>query len=230
MGEKPLLSICIPTYNQPEAAKRLLENIAPQLTSEVEVVVRDDSTNSETERIVKEFQKKFLIRYFHGKKGGLDVAIIFLTQEAKGKYVWWFGDDLMDDGAIDAVLDKIRRYPNISLLYVNSRQTTDKIPSLKFGQDDFFKSRDEVIEEVVDMLGFITATILKRDEAISGIEEAEKRIGTAWVCLYLVLHVLSQGGRYYFLSKPYVLSKPRDPKVPAWYDGFTVFAINLSIL
>lgn len=227
-SEKPLLSICIPTYNQPSTVERLLRDLAGQISSEMEIIVRDDSINDETEKVVNEFKKKMPIRYFHGKKEGLDVAIIFLTREAKGKYVWWFGNDMMADGAIGHVLRTVKKDPEISFLFVNSRQITDKETEgvLKLGEERLFSDRNEVIEKVVDLLGFITATIIRRDDAVLGLESAQKYVGTAWVCLYIVLHVLSREGKSFFISYPYIITDSGDPARPTWYDGFTVFAIN----
>lgn len=221
-----LLSICIPTYNQPDKARMLLQSLLPQVNSDVEIVVRDDSSNNETERIVVEFNEKFPIRYFRGERGGLDRAIIFLTQEARGEYVWWIGDDLLERGAIQRVLRHVSEYPETTLIVVNSRETTASRSAFELGNDHFFRDRNEVIEQIADGLGFITATLFRREKSLSGIEKAKRRIGSAWVCLYLILHVLSQEGKYYFLSTTYVISDHRDPRTPAWYDGFTVFAVN----
>lgn len=38
-----LLSVCVPTYNQPEAVRRLLEKLAPQYFPRIEILIRDDS-------------------------------------------------------------------------------------------------------------------------------------------------------------------------------------------
>jgi len=226
--QKILLSICIPTYNQPAAVERLLLSVILQLTPEVEVIVRDDSTNDETEKLVEKFKKATPIRYFRGKKEGLDVAIIFLTREARGKYIWWFGNDCMGEGAIGHILSIVKKYPETSFLFVNSRQITDKDTEgvLKLGEERFFRDRNEVIEKVVDLLGFITATIIRKKEAVSSLEAAEKHIGSAWVCLYIVLCVLSQEGKYFFVSYPYIITDTGDPSKPTWYDGFSVFALN----
>ena len=225
--ESPILSICIPTYNQPKALKSILDEIFVQAKEGVEIVIRDDSIGAESERIAEFYKNKGMpLRYFHGKKEGLDRAILFLTGEARGKYIWWFGDDMMAKGAIENILTVIKENPSISFIFLNSRQTTDRDGLLKLGGTGFFKDRNEVIEKAVDMLGFITSTIIRREEAVSGLIQAERYVGTAWVNLFIVLNVLSQEGRYYFIEEPLIISEPRDPKRPSWYDGFYVFAIN----
>ncbi|MEX2164812.1 MAG: glycosyltransferase [Sulfuricaulis sp.] len=83
-----LLSICILTYDQLSEIERLLNSLVPQVTDEVEIIIRDDSTNNETGLLVKRFANILPIRYFHGNKEGIDKTVIFLTEEAQGKFVW----------------------------------------------------------------------------------------------------------------------------------------------
>lgn len=222
-----VLSICILSYNQPYEVRRLLKSILPQSTPEIEIVIKDDSSNSDTENVVKEYIQKLPIRYFRGEKEGLDKAIISITQEARGKYVWWFGDDVMADGAIIKVLSLIKSFPDISFIGVNSSDLNKDDLAYRLGSDKFFKDHNQVIEEMADGLGFISATIFKRENALTGLKNSEKFIGSAFVNLYIVMHVLSQGGKFYFLSKPYVLGNLKAPDQPQWYDSFYPFAVNL---
>lgn len=228
MKDNILLSICIPTYNQPQKVRRLLESLFPQITPEVEIIIRDDSSNFETENIVKECLSKISIKckYFKKEKSGLDNVIIFLTKEATGEYVWWLGDDVLSEGAVKKVLDIIKQYPDIAFVYVNSRCIDGKQSASELGEDKFFKDRNQVLEEIADLLGYISATIFKREKAVSGIELSKKHIGSAWVNLYLILYVLSGDGRFYYISEPYVLGDAKLPDKPTWYDGFQVFAVN----
>lgn len=228
-----VLSICLATYNQTDKVKRFFESIIPQLNpkinQQIEIVVRDDSTNSETENLIKYYiEKNFVsIRYFRGKKEGLDVAIIFLTKKSIGNYVWWFGDDALDLGAINYILDIIKKYPNLSLIYVNSRNINDSYSvAFNINKDKFFKDKNQILEEIAGNLGYITATIFKKDEAVLYLESAKKFIGSAWVNLYIILSVIANGNKFYFVSFPYVMGDPKLPDQPSWYDGFWVFAIN----
>ena len=227
--KEPLLSICIPTYNQPEAFSRILESLLPQLTSDIEIVVRDDSTNDETKKIVSHYINSVSIRYFSGKKEGLDVAVAFLVKEAKGKFVWWFGNEVFTPGGVIKVVGTLKKYPNIDFLYVNSASINGGI-SINLGVSRFFKDKNEVIEKLADLLGFISAVIFKRTDALSGIEGSNKFIGSAWVNLYLVLHSIAASRHPYFLSDVCFLSDPKDPEEKLWYDRFQVFAVNFPMV
>lgn len=226
-----ILSLCVPTYNQPDAVRRTLKSIIPQATDEVEILIRDDSTNNLTEQIIKSFSDFKNLRYFRGVKegvGGIDKALIFLTQEARGDFVWWLGDDVLVEGAIERVIKLIKDSPEISFIWVNSCDINNKNDvAFELRGDKFFDNRNQVLEENIGMLGFISSTIFKREKSLSGIENSKKYIGSAFVSLYLILHVLSQNGKYYFLSNPYILAEPKLAGGPRWYDAFQVFGINL---
>lgn len=222
----PLLSFCIPTYNQPEALGRLLRAVLSQRNPEIEIIIRDDSSNDESERVVRNLDPEGHIRYFRGKKEGLDVAILFLTREARGKYVWWFGDDMIAKGALEKVARFLDEHPQTSFLYLNSKESGTDFGGTKEFSNKKFENGESVLTELVDMLGFITATIFERKKALSHLQRAEKHIGSAWVCLFIILSVLTEAGEKRALGEPLIISEPRDPARPAWYDGFTVFAIN----
>lgn len=231
-----ILSICIPTYNQPDRIEKLLQNLSQQATLEVEILIRDDSSNDKTEKIIKNCVSKIpaQLNYFKGEKaekGGYDLALLFLTKEARGKYIWWFGDDLLDEGAINSVLKIIKKFPEISFIWMNSCNINNRGDrALNFTEDRFFNSAGEIIETDIGLLGFPSATILKKEEAIAGIEEAKKFIGTTLTGFYLVLYVLSGKGKFYLFQNPYILSNPKPSGEARWYDSFQVHGINYFLI
>ena len=225
----PLLSICIPTYNQPKEVERLLNTLLEQAVQNesVEIVIRDDSSNEETKKIVDNYLTKLPIRYFHGEKGGLDRAIIFLTQEAKGEYVWWLGDDDLAPGAVTEVLKIFKNYPEVSFLFLNGcTKDYPENPAIKITNSRFFIDSNEVIAELSDFLGFISATIFRKKLASDGVEKSKKYIGSAFVNLYIILSVLSQSKSNFFIKSPLIISKKREPTDPLWYDPVEVFGFN----
>ncbi|MBI4993479.1 glycosyltransferase family 2 protein [Candidatus Wolfebacteria bacterium] len=233
--EKFILSICIPTYNEPDNVKLLLENLSKQSTPEVEILIRDDSTDDKTEKIVNSYLTKIpgQLRYFKGEKaaiGGYDIALLSLIESAKGDYIWWFGNDVMGDGAINKIITTIKRFPDISLIWINSAGIHNQSDvGVDFGGDRFFINADEVFETDVGLLGF--SSIIKRKEAMEGMEESKKFIGSALACFYLSLHVLSgRKGRFYFIQKPYMLCTAKPSGEVRWYDSFQVHGINYFLI
>jgi glycosyltransferase involved in cell wall biosynthesis len=56
---QPLISICIPTYNQTIHLKKLLATIFNQKDVNLEIIVTDDSTTEDVENLIKETNAKF---------------------------------------------------------------------------------------------------------------------------------------------------------------------------
>lgn len=65
---KPLLSICIPTYNRCQYLKKSLDSIIEQkefLDGKVEVIISDNASEDETEQVGRDYAKKYSnIKYF----------------------------------------------------------------------------------------------------------------------------------------------------------------------
>jgi glycosyltransferase involved in cell wall biosynthesis len=221
----PLLSICIPTYNQPKEVERLLNTLLEQAVQNesVEIVIRDDSSNEETKKIVDNYLTKLPIRYFHGEKGGLDRAIIFLTQEAKGEYVWWLGDDDLAPGAVTEVLKIFKNYPEVSFLFLNYASFDRKKPE-RIGVEGIM-DKNKMLELANGSLGFISVTLFKRECVSDAFPVAEKYIGSAFSNLCIVLGALSKSNKTYFVSNPLVINYPNKPE-EVNDNGFEVFGIN----
>lgn len=63
---KKKATIMIPTYNQPQYIMQCVESAMAQDYSNLEIVISDDSTNDETEKIIKEkYIQDPRIKYFH---------------------------------------------------------------------------------------------------------------------------------------------------------------------
>jgi len=233
-----LLSICILSYNQAPDIERLLNSLAPQVTDEIEIIIRDDSTNNETGLLVESFSNVLPIRYYHGNKEGIDKTVIFLTEEAHGKFVWWLGDDDVTPGGVGQVLDAIRNNHDLTFVWANYQLVGTKDLAINLQSSRFFSSRDKILELGGTALGFVSSTVFKRELALPGIERARKYIGSFFVNLYLILYVISQPGRHYYVHGPVVICHPasvdeikavvvKNPGVIK-NDAFEVFGVNFS--
>jgi len=139
MQKEFLLSICIPTYNRSEYLKTCLENLAVQLKDhyikeKIEIIISDNSSQDNTEDIVKKFQKILgNIKYFKNEKNiGFDENTIKSVLLAKGKYCWNIGDDdLIQNGGIKFIADFLQNN-NVALITVGFNSFLDKNTALKF--------------------------------------------------------------------------------------------------
>jgi len=60
----PKVSICIPTYNQPDLLKICLSSIEKQSFKDFEIIITDDSSNDQVEKLISTSTLKNKIRYF----------------------------------------------------------------------------------------------------------------------------------------------------------------------
>lgn len=207
----PLLSVCIPTYNRPKDFERMFRGLIPQLTHEVEIVVRDDSPDYKTKEIFDRLLlgKEINHQYFKGEKIGVDAANLFLIEKASGKYIWWFSDDdELRPGAIARVLDLVKQYPEISFIWANFDYARDGTPAVN-RDDGFFRDRNEVLETLGTNIGLLSTLIFMRASALPALDLARKHIvGFSFAGLVPIFHILSGTGKFYFLRGPYVLCNP----------------------
>lgn len=223
------LSICIPTYNQSSSVRRLLDELFLQYVPEIEIIIRDDSTNDETMEMVQRFQRILPIRYYRGQREGLDSAIIFLTNQARGDFVWWIGDDVISSFAVKKILLILNNNNDISFLWINSSNFYDsKQLTCKTKHSGLFVDKNDVLKRIdIGLLGFITATIFKREIGANCLTDAKNYVGSAFVCLYIVLYVISRGGSNYYAGDSFFFSYPKPPGEVRWYDQTQVFGISL---
>ena len=233
------LSFCIPTYNRPKQFERLLRGLIPQLTPDVEIVIRDDSSNSLTEAVVRrEIEARGIPhQYFKGEKIGADLAQLFLLEKARGKYVWWFGDD--DEillGAIEHVLELVKKYPDIDYMWANFTYGDGQKLAVSLSEERFFQDRNEVLELLGPNIGLLSTMFLKREKGMPFLELGrENAVGFAYAVLVPVTGTLTENGKFFFLRGPYVFNHPtameeikeitmRTGEIKN--DGFDVYGVN----
>ena len=87
-----LVSILIITYNRPSLLKTTLDSVINQTYDNIEIIVVDDSTNSESEKLCKKYGHQ--VRYFHrDKRGGIPSALNFGIKQIRGTWIKFLSDD-----------------------------------------------------------------------------------------------------------------------------------------
>ena len=140
------LSICIPTYNRAAFLKELLPSILHQLaelaSGEVELIVSDNASTDGTSEYLRLIDNARLRWWTNDENIGGDRNFLKCVEEARGEYVWLFGDDdVLPKDSVARVLDFLRR-ENPALLIsvdreVESRLYGDYRSLLKDEGDDF---------------------------------------------------------------------------------------------
>lgn len=121
-----MLSICIPTYNRAELLRSCLHSIvrqSSQFQDKVEVIVSDNCSPDHTREAVEWAGQYGPIHYARNAEniGACSNFIHAAKVLAQGEYCWLMGDDdVLRDGAIEAVITALETHPQIDYVFVNS--------------------------------------------------------------------------------------------------------------
>jgi len=238
---RPLLSVCIPTYNRPRQFRRIAELLCLQnRINEIELVIRDDSPNQETLKVVKEIliPAGINVRYFHGERIGLDAANLFLIENATGNFLWWFSDDdEIRPGALANVIDLIESDKDIRYIWANF-DFEDEGNSVVDTACRYFSSGDDIIITLGVNIGLVSTHILHRETAMEAVDLAKQNLyGFGFAGLIPVFHIITSPGRFYLLGTPYILCNPtkteeiisltnKNGKIDN--KGFEVYGVNFN--
>lgn len=210
MTTKPLLSVCIATYNRARYIGETLDSILPQLTSEVEVVVADGASTDSTGQVVCQYANRDpRVRYIRlQKKGGVDHDYDKAVEFASGQYCWLFtDDDVLNPGAIEAVVRMLRR--GFGLIIVNAEVRdrslrsviqSQRVPLLK---DKVYppEQHESLFVELLDYLSFIGAVVIRRSVWMS--RNRRQYFGTEFVHVGVIFQA-PLSFPVALISKPYV--------------------------
>lgn len=131
-----MISICIPTYNQTEYLTNTLSSIYSQKNVAYEVIITDDSTTDEVQKLVESFLEQGKeIRYYRNRPNlGSPENWNFALSKAKGKFVKIMHHDewFINDYALFKMLEKCLENPE--LMIISSSLLIDR------GVDKFFKA------------------------------------------------------------------------------------------
>jgi len=185
---KPLLSICVATYNRAEYIGETLESIIPQITDEVEIVIVDGASTDRTSSVVKSYIEVCKqINYIRlPSKGGVDQDFCKAVEFAKGEYCWLFpDDDLLRPDAIGAVLNEIPK--GYSLIILNA-QVMNKDFSKVLDNKRLLIDTNEIYDEskleqlfhrVIPHISFIGCVVINRDLWMQ--REKKRYFGTEFI-------------------------------------------------
>jgi abequosyltransferase len=213
---EPTFSICIPTYNRADCIGGCLQNIAEELTEEIEIVILDGGSSDNTPGVVAAYQKQFpAIRYFRrGANCGVDEDILKVLDLARGDYCWLMSDDdYLERGSIDYVLARLREYPNLAGASVNyaafdktMSYRVKTVPAVSRGQisrDHLFTNREECFGLLGIHFGFLSAQIIRRDLWQEVVRDSDLRPykGSCWILVYMIGRILERNPNWLYIHR-----------------------------
>ena len=165
----PKLTILIPTRNRAKSLKNCLNrmikaiNFAKINENEVEILVVDNFSKDETRSIVDLFSSKHnFIKYYHHIKpySCAEESILHSFSQAKGDFVWTFGDDdYMHFSGVKTIVKLINDY-DYKLIILNTAYIINrkKINFINFNNKDISILEYSSAKKMFFDLGFMHIT------------------------------------------------------------------------
>lgn len=117
---KPLVSICIPTYNGQKFIAEAMDAAIKQTYRPLEIVVSDDASKDATLEIIKSFQNKtdIPIHIFTHKPSGIGANWNNCIVNSNGEYIkFLFQDDTIESNCIEKMVKYAVKSNKIGLVY-----------------------------------------------------------------------------------------------------------------
>lgn len=196
------LSLCLLAYRRADTLRDMLDSLAPQLTEECEVVIAEDPSD-ESERIaqiVNEFRTRFAaVRHERNpERLSFDRNFLKATSLATGEWCWMLSDDdIVEPGGVAAVRAAVDASPGLTGLTL-SHIAYDHLLQSRIYQRPFlepgtriFDDAGEVCLRLLDRLGFLSATVLRRSVLQEALADGrhEAFLGSGYVQLWCLLRM-----------------------------------------
>lgn len=176
MSNRPILSICIPTYNGASSyLEKTLVNILQAtsvLSNDVEVIVSDNASTDSTHTLLEELSKTYFFRKYRNESNvGFKGNMRLLTDEySNGVYTWIIGDDDFVDNQSIGHIVKILHEKKPDFVALGSQMSFDGAAAIVHNQD--YQTIEGTYAEIIDkncydgnvMSSFISASIFKTDD------------------------------------------------------------------
>ena len=195
----PLVSICIPTYNQPHFFEIALQSALAQTYENIEIIVGDDSTNEDTKNLIQPYLEHFdNIKYFYhgGPLGGRGIKNTdFVVNHSKGDYInILLHDDIIYPQKISRMMEYfVRDLENEISLVTSARDSIDKDGRILKRMNPWQPNEDTILNgaEVgrkilfskINFLGELSTVLFKRESLLSKDPQTdEKTLGVGVFC------------------------------------------------
>lgn len=124
LEENNLVSICVPTYNRSNLIAQLLDSILSQTYQEFEIIITDNSDNTETEKLIFDRYSDHRVKYFKNEKNiGMGGNTLKALSKVTGAYFTFTPDDdvWIDQEKLQKQVDALKENQDIDIIYSNAQ-------------------------------------------------------------------------------------------------------------
>lgn len=209
---KGLVSIIVPCYNVEKVIGRCLESILNQTYKKIEIIIVNDGSTDNTEKIILSHKKKFneknmIFKYIYQDNKGLGGAINTGLKYFTGEYLSWpDADDTLDLSSIEKKVEFLKKNPEYACVTsdANMYDETDLLNPIQKISDIYQHNYDENQFEYL-LLGksiFCPGCHMIRTNAFLDVNPSreifEARRGQNWQMLLPVYYKYKRG----FINEP----------------------------
>ena len=203
-----VLTIAIPTFNRRPRLQRCLITLMEQVAGKpVELLVSDNASSDDTQPFMEAFCLEHPeVTYIRNPENiGPDKNFLNCYNCASGEYVLLLGDDdVFLPGAIDAIIEALRRKP--VMLHLNTCNILSQEP-LSYNAPRYPEGDMLILKDATDMLEtmgiFVTfmSSFILRNDLVREVENKEQYIGTYFIQSHIALKTMRAEGEYIFVRK-----------------------------
>ena len=195
LAPKPLVSICIPTYNNAPMVVDALRSAMAQTYGNVEILVLDNASTDATSQVVAEVTcGDARVRYVRNETNlGMIGNFSACIYAAHGNYIKFLcADDLLMPDCVASMVDAFESHPETALV-ASARLLVDEalVPLRAAGFSQCALSRDgaSVIHDCFfrgNLIGEPTAVMFRRQKALRGLREEYQQLMDLEMWMYLL--------------------------------------------
>lgn len=138
----PKISIIVPVYNTEKYLKKCLDSLINQTFKDIEIVIINDGSTDNSEKIIKEYEQKYSdkIKSYKKENGGLSSARNYGISKANGEYIAFVdSDDYVDLEVFDKLKEEINK--KIDLIKIKLITVNNKYEQIKKIDGPVFKEK-----------------------------------------------------------------------------------------
>lgn len=163
---KPLLSICIPTYNGKEFLEYNINKLININKKNIfEICVSDNASTDGTNRFMLDIVSKYQFIKYHRNEQNFGMAYNFdkALKIADGKYRWLLGDD--DEILVDKIekVIKILTINKPDICIVSGPGVEGETQFVNNVESQMFTNKNDVLEKIACQMNWISCCILSEE-------------------------------------------------------------------
>jgi glycosyltransferase involved in cell wall biosynthesis len=209
----PLVSILIPTYNQTEYLEKALMSAINQTYTNIEIIICDDSTNDEVEKMVNRYMLNFKhIKYYNnggplGQRGILNGEKCFNL--SNGEYInFLLHDDVFYPNKIEIMVNYFMNNKDVTLV-TSSRNYINKNDELVYIPKKFSPKTTKITGESLgtfmlnsmeNIVGEPTTAMFKKADIEDAIFNYKGRKSRSYVDMAIWFKLLLKGNAIYIVE------------------------------